>query len=174
MLGQAGYEQYEISNWARPGRSSRHNLTYWRDEPYLGLGAGAASCFGGRRYKNGPDPAAYVEAMANGGPALVEDESTDRLTAAQDHVGLGLRLIEGIDLRSFRRRFGHDLQELGGAELAGLVRAGILAVEEGRLRLAPEHLLVSNEVILRLHAALEERWDRSEGARHAPLAAFKD
>jgi oxygen-independent coproporphyrinogen-3 oxidase len=171
MLGRAGYEQYEISNWARPGRASRHNLTYWRDEPYLGLGAGAASCFGGRRYKNGADPAAYIEAIANGRPVLVQDESTDRLTAAQDHVGLGLRLIEGIDLGRYRRRFGRDLLELGGEELAGLVRAGVLAVEAGRLRLAPEHLLVSNEVILRLHSALEERWDRPERVCHASLPA---
>ena len=154
-LSSAGYEQYEISNWARPGRASRHNLTYWRDEPYLGLGAGAASSFGGRRYKNSPDPTAYIEGVARARPALLEDEWTDRLTAAEDNIALGLRLLEGLDLQRFRRRFGWDLLELGGEELAELLRAGILTLEAGRLRIAPQHLLVSNEVILRVHAALE-------------------
>jgi oxygen-independent coproporphyrinogen-3 oxidase len=155
LLAPAGYEQYEISNWARPGRASRHNLTYWRDEPYLGFGAGAASSFGGRRYKNNPDPAAYIRAVASGQRALVEDELTDLRTAAQDYLALSLRLREGLDLERFASRFGKELIELGGRELSELLQAGILQLKGRRLRIADAHLLISNEIILRLHQALE-------------------
>ena len=154
LLATAGYEHYEISNWAKPGRSSRHNLTYWRDEPYLGIGAGAASSYGGRRYKNTPDPAAYIAAVQGGGSALVEDERPDGQTAAQDHVSLGLRLREGLSLPSFARRFGQDLLELGGSQLQELLQAGLLEVRGERLRIAEVYLLVSNEVILRVHQAI--------------------
>jgi oxygen-independent coproporphyrinogen III oxidase len=155
VLSKYGYEQYEISNWARPGRQSRHNLTYWRDEPYLGLGAGSASWFGGRRYKQAPDPAVYIASVQAGQPSLVEDECPDRLTAAQDCLALGLRLREGLDLPRFEGRYGLDLEGLLGAELEQLEAAGVVDLREGRLRLGEQHLIVSNEVISRLHQALE-------------------
>jgi oxygen-independent coproporphyrinogen-3 oxidase len=160
LLGLAGYEQYEISNWARPGRACRHNLTYWRDEPYLGFGAGAASSFGGRRYKNSPDPAVYIRAVANRQAALVEDELSDLQIAAQDYVALSLRLREGLDLEQFASRFGTELIEAGGRDLSDLLEAQILQLQGRRLRIGDEHLLISNEIILRLHQALQRDWDR--------------
>jgi oxygen-independent coproporphyrinogen-3 oxidase len=166
LLAAAGFAQYEISNWAQPNRVSRHNLTYWRDEPYLGVGCGAASSFGGRRYKNAPDPAGYVAALEGGETApRCEDEVPTRLMAMQDHLALGLRLCEGVDRAAFRVRFGDDLVSLLGDELDGLLRAGVLELTGGRLRIASRHLLVSNEVILRLHEALQRESAREVGFR---------
>jgi oxygen-independent coproporphyrinogen III oxidase len=158
LLGESGLEQYEISNWARPGRQSRHNLTYWRDEPYLGFGSGAASSFGGRRWKNTVDPATYVEGVRIGTDPLTEDESADPLTAALDHLALRLRLREGLPLNAFRARFGLDLHRLLGQEIDELIGAGLLELDTERLRIAAPHLLVSNEIIVRLHDALERAW----------------
>ena len=78
--GQVGYEQYEVSNWARPGRESRHNLTYWRDEPYLGIGAGAAGRHDGVRNKNTPSPKWYMASVAAGRADRVEEERPDLRT----------------------------------------------------------------------------------------------
>ncbi|MCC7103724.1 MAG: radical SAM family heme chaperone HemW, partial [Chloroflexi bacterium] len=107
-LAVAGLEHYEISNWARPGRRSRHNLTYWRDEPYLALGSGAAGSWQGRRYKHTPDPALYIRGVQEGQAILVEDDSADPATALLDHLALGLRLGEGLDLDRLEARFGHS------------------------------------------------------------------
>lgn len=158
MLSEAGFEQYEISNWARPGRASRHNLTYWRDEPYLGIGAGAAGSLAGRRYKHAPDPAAYVAAVGQGRVELCEDEIVDRLTAALDYLALRLRLREGLPLRIFRDRYDVELRSLCGSELDELRAHGLLQLDGGTLRIASEHLLVSNEIILRLHEAAARAW----------------
>src|ERR1700716_3472136 len=88
-LATAGYEQYEISNWARPGRASRHNLTYWRDESWIGVGAGAASSFNGRRWKNTPVLERYISAVEREGRATcVEDEQPDRETQMLDYLTL--------------------------------------------------------------------------------------
>jgi oxygen-independent coproporphyrinogen-3 oxidase len=162
VLPTAGLEQYEISNWARPGRASRHNLTYWRDEPYLALGAGAAGCYGGRRYKHRPDPAAYIASVAAGRPDLIEEETTDPTTAAQDHLALRLRLREGLDRKCFRQRFGYDPLPALEPVVGDLLAAEVLEAWDGRLRIAEQHLLVSNEIILRLHEALA-RWSASTG-----------
>ena len=161
MLAEAGFEQYEISNWSRPGRASRHNLTYWRDEPYLGIGSGAASSFSGRRYKNTTDPAAYIAAVGEERAELIEDEVTEPPTAALDYLALRLRLREGLPLGEFMERFGQDLTALGGNELEDMVARGILERIDGRLRVSAGHLLVSNEVIVRLHEAVEQKWSEA-------------
>jgi oxygen-independent coproporphyrinogen-3 oxidase len=162
LLGAAGYEHYEISNWARPGRASRHNLTYWRDEPYLGVGAGAASSWAGRRYKNTPLVARYLAAIEGGTRELQEDERPDPLTAIGDHFALGLRLREGLDLDRFAARFGAGVEALVGEEVAGMLAAGVLERHGNRMRVAERHVLVTNEVLARLQAALAASPGRSE------------
>ncbi len=159
LLAEAGFEQYEISNWARPGRQSRHNLTYWRDEPYLGVGAGAASCWQGRRSKNSPVVKRYLAAVEAGTVDLVEDEQSDWLTALEDHLGLLLRLREGLDLDRFEARFGRSLDSIAAEELRLLGRAGILERNDTRLRVGSAHLMVTNEVLARLRAAIEQTID---------------
>ncbi|MFT4571829.1 MAG: oxygen-independent coproporphyrinogen-3 oxidase, partial [Candidatus Binatia bacterium] len=113
VLGGAGLERYEISNFARPGKRSRHNLAYWLRDDYLGLGAGAhgfaderepSPTGGGLRYANRRFPEIYMGAL--GGKHAETNEVLDRRDAISETVLLGLRLIEGIDLDRFRRRFG--------------------------------------------------------------------
>jgi oxygen-independent coproporphyrinogen III oxidase len=157
-LDAAGLEQYEISNWAQPGRQSRHNLTYWRDEPYIGLGAGAASSFRGRRYKNVPDPARYLASVRDGNPALIENERPSALLAALDHLALRLRLREGLDTRAFQRRFGLEFATLVADELPDLLRSGLLEQDGSAIRVGRAHFLVSNEIILRLLQAMSRHW----------------
>ena len=154
-LAVAGYEQYEISNWARPGQASRHNLTYWRDGAWIGVGAGAASAYGGRRWKNTPVLERYISSIAQDGRARrVEDEEPDRLTQLLDALTLGLRLREGVSLADFAERFGIDLPEALGETGTWLLSAGFLRVEDGRLRITAEHQLITNEILVRLDEPL--------------------
>jgi oxygen-independent coproporphyrinogen-3 oxidase len=156
-LAAAGYEQYEISNWAKPGRTCRHNLTYWRDEPWIGLGAGAASSYAGRRWKNTPVLERYIGAVeATGRAPRVEDEQPDLATRMLDFLALGLRLREGVRLHRFRERFGADALALLGETGAWLLDTGCLQVQEDRLRLAPERQFVINEILVRIDQALRE------------------
>ncbi|HLH27035.1 MAG TPA: radical SAM family heme chaperone HemW [Chloroflexota bacterium] len=152
-LAAAGLRQYEISNCARPGRESRHNLGYWRAEPYLALGPGAVSSLGGRRRKQTPVVADYLAAVAQGEHRFVEDERLDAATQAREALMLGLRLRAGVDLAAYRARFGRDVRDVCGAALDELVVSGFLEWHAGRLRLADRALLVSNEVLVRLGLA---------------------
>lgn len=145
-LAQAGYEHYEISNWALPGRRSRHNLKYWKREPYLGFGAGAHSFDGQHRWANAHDPSAYVAAMQQG---RVPREQMEELTAQQvldEELFLGLRLLEGIDLRAIEMRHHAQL----GPRLARLKAEGYVEIDGQIVRLAPSRLAVSNEVFVEL------------------------
>ena len=145
-LKSAGYGQYEISNWAKPGFESRHNLKYWKREPYLGFGAGAHSFSGTQRWANRHDAAAYVAAISEGKSAV---ESADTLTqslALEEEFFLGLRKLSGIDLSRLEREYGVNLREKVG-ELAsrGMVQkqGDIVCIPAGKLS-------VSSEIIVEL------------------------
>jgi oxygen-independent coproporphyrinogen III oxidase len=154
-LSAAGYEQYEISNWARPGHSSRHNLTYWRDQAWIGVGAGAASSYAGRRWKNTPLLERYIESITRTGCATcVEDEQPDLAMRMLDFVTLGLRLREGLSLARFSEQFELHLVELLGDTGEWLLEMGFLQSENGRLRIAAEHQLITNEILVRLEEPL--------------------
>ena len=155
-LAGAGYERYEVSNWARPGWACRHNLTYWRDEPFIGVGAGAAGWLDGVRTKNTPSPRRYMASIAAGAVERVEAERPTRLTQAEDFLALGLRLHEGIEPRQFEARFGMSLSEALGDVTEQLVQAGCLEWVADRLRIAEGSVLVTNELLLRLHEALAQ------------------
>jgi len=140
LLDQAGYGQYEISNWAlSPGLRCRHNLAYWRNSGYIGLGAGAHSSFGGRRYVNELRPAAYADNSLAGEPLTVESEDISPDLARAETTILGLRLNEGIALTD---------QEL--AHLDPCLAAGLLDLNGAHARLTPKGRLLSNEVFWRL------------------------
>jgi oxygen-independent coproporphyrinogen-3 oxidase len=132
----AGYLQYEISNWARPGSECLHNLQYWRTAPYLGLGAGAHGYAGGRRYANVLSVGSYVDRLT-ANPDTRPDypcstaAATQHVQTVEDDMGecmmMGLRLTrEGVSPGRFRARFGRDLMEKYGPEIAELVRSGLL------------------------------------------------
>ncbi|MGB0036693.1 MAG: radical SAM family heme chaperone HemW [Candidatus Acidiferrales bacterium] len=151
-LAAEGYEHYEISNWAcppgrgLPGRRSRHNLKYWRREPYLGFGAGAHSFDGAQRWANVHDSARYAAAIEQG---ISPREQIERVTPAQaleEELFLGLRQLEGIDLARIERDYNVSL----GARVAALRAQGLVELDGTRLRLAPDRLTVSNEVFVEL------------------------
>ena len=160
-LAEAGYQQYEISNWARLGCASRHNVTYWRDEPYIGVGAGAAGWLDGTRTKNTPSPRRYIQSMAKGSVERIEEERPDPMTQMRDFIALGLRLREGLDPDRFKRRFSATLADTLGAALVDLEAAGCLEWVRGRLRVARHSMLVTNEIMLRLEEGLADRRERA-------------
>jgi oxygen-independent coproporphyrinogen-3 oxidase len=145
-LADAGYEHYEISNWGLPGFRSRHNLKYWRREPYIGLGAGAHSFDGARRWSNVHDSAKYVASIESGASPREVIEPVTAAQALDEELFLGLRQLEGIDLARVEKKYGVSLQ----ARIAGLRQQGLLEMNGANLRLAPAHLTVSNEVFVEL------------------------
>src|SRR5713226_3939354 len=110
VLGAAGYEHYEISNWAKPGYASRHNLKYWRREPYLGFGAGAHSFSGTERWANAHDAAEYVNAVTAGRLPVEQHEALTAESALEEELFLGLRQLEGIDVARIEREYGVSLE----------------------------------------------------------------
>ena len=151
LLAARGFEHYEISNFARPGHRSRHNLKYWTDAEYLGLGPSAHSYLGGRRWSNPPDLRDY---LARGGRNLevVEDVPPPEGRAAEA-LFTGLRLLEGVDLAVLRRRYGASLPRPDRPPLLDLAEAGFLVIDGERVRLTRRGRLVSNEIFERLWPA---------------------
>src|SRR5216684_1067902 len=146
VLEAAGYEHYEISNWAKPGFASRHNLKYWRREPYLGFGAGAHSFSGTERWANAHDAADYVNAVAAGRLPVEQHEKLTAEGALEEELFLGLRQLEGIDVARIEREYGVSLD----ARFARLSSAGLIEREGSLVRLAPGRVSVSNEVFVEL------------------------
>jgi oxygen-independent coproporphyrinogen III oxidase len=145
-LGSAGYEQYEISNWALPGYASKHNLKYWRREPYLGFGAGAHSFSGGQRWANLHDAAQYVSAISEGKAAIESMAPVTREGALEEEFFLGLRQLAGIDLARIERQYGVNLKE----KVERLKSNGMVERYGDILRLAPAKLSISNEIFVEL------------------------
>ena len=145
-LAAAGYEHYEISNWALPGRESRHNLKYWRREPYLGFGAGAHSFNGYQRWANAHDPAQYTAAISEGRLPVEQLETLTAGQALDEELFLGLRQLQGIDYARLEAQYNVRL----APRLERLREEGLVEVEGTRVRLAPSRLTVSNEVFTQL------------------------
>src|SRR5439155_1220398 len=145
-LGAAGYHHYEISNWAKPGFESRHNLKYWRREPYLGFGAGAHSFSGTERWANAHDAAAYVAAVQGGRLPVEQHETLTAESALEEELFLGLRQLEGIDVGRIEREYGVTLE----ARFERIASAGLVERDGSVVRLAPKKLSVSNEVFVEL------------------------
>lgn len=146
LLAKHGYEQYEISNFAKPGFASQHNLKYWNLEPYLGFGPGAHSDFGGRRYSFLRDLEGYIEGVRSGGRLLDEDEVIPQSERASEYLMLRLRTTQGIEEGEYRREFFMDFEPL--LELLERYRAQGWTQREGnRWWLTPEGFLRSNQLI---------------------------
>ena len=149
LLAGAGYEPYEISNFARPARACRHNLNYWRAGAYLGIGAGAHSFARvpepGARWSNARAPHAYIEGVRLRGHARTAEESLSVRQARGEFVFLGLRCREGIDAAAFARRFGIDLVD-AFPHAAGLHRDGLLDRAGSRWTLSERGLLLADSI----------------------------
>ncbi len=156
LLGRSGYAHYEISNWARrtpadppygpPALACRHNLKYWRNEPYLGLGAAAHSYDGTARYANVSDPAAYIARIGQGQEAVAEREVLTPAQAMGETMMLGLRLIEGVEYAAFEARFGVPMRAVYAREMEELIQEGLLEADECGVRLTPRGRLLGNRV----------------------------
>jgi oxygen-independent coproporphyrinogen III oxidase len=153
-LRKAGYDHYEISNWTLPGFRSRHNLKYWRREPYLGFGAGAHSFDGRWRWANAHDPVAYAAAIEQGRLPVEQLEEVTPKQALEEELFLGLRQLDGIDLATIEAQYGAefsaDFKMTLGARLDELRAQGLVERAGTRVRLAPARLAISNEVFVAL------------------------
>jgi putative oxygen-independent coproporphyrinogen III oxidase len=149
-LPRRGFPMYEISNYAQPGHEARHNLTYWRGQSYLGVGAGAHSFAregaGGRRWWNERMPARYSAAALAGGIAEAGSETVDAAIAAGEFVFLNLRLRDGFALSDFAARFGVSFDARFGAQAAPLFDAELLLREDGRIRLSDRGLELADSI----------------------------
>jgi oxygen-independent coproporphyrinogen-3 oxidase len=147
-LDAAGYEQYEISNVARNGCRSRHNMKYWQDGEWAGFGCGAHSTRNGVRWKNVSSTAEYVAALAAG----LDPRRDERILSAEERVEealfMAMRLSDGVDLAGMRDRHGLDVWARYGAELQPFVDGRLLCHEPGRrLALSREGMLVANDIM---------------------------
>jgi len=150
LLQAEGYENYEISNWALPGHQSRHNLTYWQNLPYLGMGAGAHSFFGGRRFSNILDPQAYIALLQKQQRPEAESERIDRVQEMSETAFLALRTAQGLHLPTFEERFTEPFAQFVGMRLRTVEEAGLLEQEHEWIRLSKRGRLLGNEVFFRL------------------------
>jgi oxygen-independent coproporphyrinogen-3 oxidase len=146
-LDRAGYEQYEISNVARPGRRSRHNLKYWTDGEWLGFGPGAHSTIDGMRTRSVSSTPEYIEAVAPGGALVAEARTLSPKDRMEEALFTGLRLSEGVSAEVVRARYGIDLWAEYGAELQPFRDSGWLIYDEGRLRLTRGGMLLAHEIM---------------------------
>lgn len=149
-LTSGGFEHYEVSNFARQGFQSRHNLVYWRNEEYLGFGPGAVSYVDGRRWMKERHPAAYVEKVRGGVDLTVESEQLDPVGALSETLIQGLRLREGVSVSRLRERLGVDPLERFGEAISRLTVLGHLEHVGDALRLTHKGLLFANDVALKL------------------------
>jgi oxygen-independent coproporphyrinogen III oxidase len=146
-LEASGYSQYEISNVARLGRESRHNLKYWQDGSWLGFGCGAHSTRGPRRWKNVAATAEYVGRVAAGRDLAVERQTRTAQAQLEDALFTGLRLSAGVDCRRLGSCYGVDVWERYGDALRPHMDAGRLLFTDDHLRLTREGMLVANDVM---------------------------
>lgn len=144
-VSRSGFEQYEISNFAKPGFASRHNSKYWQLEQVFGFGVSAHSFDGRERYSNVRDTNAYCSQIENSGTAEVMRETID---AAAESIFLGLRLTNGVDPADHRERFGVDLLERYSDEICRLRADGLIETGDKHIRLTKKGMLFSNEVFV--------------------------
>lgn len=157
MMATAGYGHYEISNWSLAGRECRHNLTYWRNEPYLGLGAGAHGFAAGYRYQVVKQPRVYIRRMGDGeafdfplSAAIAESHAVEQSEAMSDMVITQLRLLqEGLDMGQFSSRFGATIDEAYNGTVTQLEGWGLVHQQDERLLLTERGRFLSNQVFYR-------------------------
>jgi oxygen-independent coproporphyrinogen III oxidase len=165
-MAEAGYRHYEVSNWAQPGRDCRHNLVYWHNGDWLGLGAGAHSHLFGWRFADASSPSKYISlvnearssnrAIGQGAAHLPETmrqitlrEGPDRGREMSETVILALRLREGLDLASFERRYGVVLEDAFGPAVRETQSLGLTELVDGRLRVRDEAVMLGDEAFMR-------------------------
>lgn len=145
-LPEAGYQRYEISNYALPGYESKHNLSYWQDVDYLGLGSGAHSYWQGTRYENPRGIDDYISALEAGRLPATLEEQVDRQAHMEEYCFLGLRTAAGIDKNLFQQKFGVDLLTVYGRTIEKLVAQDLLQHTARGIALTPLGMKYGNQV----------------------------
>ncbi|NIL97378.1 MAG: radical SAM family heme chaperone HemW [Planctomycetales bacterium] len=145
-LTAAGFEHYEISNFARPGCKSRHNEVYWTGGGYYAAGPGAARLVGNLRQSNHRSTTTYIRRLASGDSPVAEAERLSAEELARERLLFGLRRLEGIDEAQFPQQTGFQIDELAGPAVRHYVDQGLLARQDGRLRLTRQGLVVSDSI----------------------------
>ncbi|MQG39161.1 MAG: radical SAM family heme chaperone HemW [SAR202 cluster bacterium] len=167
-LHDNGYEQYEISNWSKPHKESQHNLRYWMNQPFLGVGPGAHSYLFKNRFNNIKSPNTYIskyltqrelvydfdyledgERLLAQIPSLESVEPIDKQLEMGETMMLGLRLIRGIDVVEFEKRFGVHIEDVFGEAINNLIQEKLLYPTCGKYKLTPKGRLLGNEVFSR-------------------------
>jgi oxygen-independent coproporphyrinogen-3 oxidase len=146
-LEAAGFEHYEISNFAKPGYRAQHNLCYWRNEEYLGLGAGATSYIGGSRWTNERHPAKFVSKVNFGEPLSDEVETLSPLGALGETLMVGLRVREGVSLSHIDQRFGLNVMSVHREAIKRWADKGCLKVDGDTLRLTQQGRLIADSIL---------------------------
>jgi len=142
LIENAGYKQYEISNFALSGYESRHNLKYWRSEEYLGIGASAHSFVNGRRFYYERS----IDSFINGNPPVDDGFGGDE----EEYIMLALRLCEGLNFNKFKEKFGHSISENMINQAVMLEKHGLVNVNKNSISLTVDGFLVSNQIIINL------------------------
>ncbi len=145
-LPRQGFARYEVSNFAQPGRESRHNLSYWQDVPYLGLGAAAHSYLAGRRYENTADIAAYIAKIKTGESVRQLEEEPTRQHAMEEFAFLALRTVTGLSREKFAAKFQVELDDIYGASIKKMAAQGLLIVDAEGCRLTAKGFKYGNVV----------------------------
>ncbi len=147
VLEEHGFNRYEISNFAKSGYESRHNLKYWKRINYLGLGAGAYSCLGDKRFSNHCDLNDYITAINTTGTAVCESESVSSFEQMSEFVFLGLRCTEGISILEFKEKFCCDITEVFGEPIQKYCGMGFMMQKDNRLKFSDKGFFVSNIIL---------------------------
>lgn len=147
MLSEAGYHQYEISNFAKEGKECKHNIGYWRRVPYLGVGIGAASLVDEVRYSNERDITKYISLLEADESPRVEEIELSKRDAISEYMYLGLRMNEGIHRQTFYELFGNTVEGLYDKVIKKNEALGLLKVAEGRIFLTEKGMDVANQVM---------------------------
>ena len=157
ILAEAGYEHYEVSNYAKQGKEARHNIGYWKRVPYLGVGLGAASLIGEVRYSNIREIEAYIKACGNisakeidGVPALNLHESADAISRhaqMEEFMFLGLRMLKGVTRTEFKETFGVEIEAVYGEVLNQLQEEDLIEKKAGVIKLSDHGMDISNYVL---------------------------
>jgi len=150
LCGEAGLEQYEISNYGVPGFECRHNINYWLNREYLAAGAGCVSCLRGVRQSRVADPARYIDRIGRGASVIVGTEELSREAAFRETVIMGLRMIRGVSCRELYDRYTMEPEEYYGPVLRRLISLSLVELREGSLRITGAGRHLANSIMAEL------------------------
>jgi oxygen-independent coproporphyrinogen-3 oxidase len=152
VLEDAGYSQYEISNFSKPGMESQHNINYWNNGEHLGVGAGASSYLNGERSKNINLPSIYIRKIETKASAVDTRERLEPLQAMGETLMLGLRLLKGVSIDVFENRFQVSFQKVYGKAVESLLNQELITFNQNRIALSRKGLFLADSVILKFMA----------------------